>query len=171
MEVRVLPGPPRSLSNRKISLRLAKGPQLAGFDVRRFGLRGDFFPPGADFGPSVSARGNPVSRQDHHRQRGARISPRPGAQGGALASDLAPTRRASPSACRHGRGCQFGRRGARSCNKEARCLLRRDATQRPTFARPRSCQLAAARTATMADLVRSGRGGVPLLVAIYLGLR
>jgi hypothetical protein len=50
-------------------------------------------------------------------------------------------------------------------------LLRRDATQRPTFARPRSCQLAAARTATMADLVRSGRGGVPLLVAIYLGLR
>src|SRR6476619_5855389 len=50
-------------------------------------------------------------------------------------------------------------------------LLRRDATQRPTFARPRSCQLTAARTATMADLVRSGRGGVPLLVAIYLGLR
>ena len=45
--------------NRKISLRLAKGPQLAG----RFSLRGDFFPPGADFGPSVSARGNPVSRK------------------------------------------------------------------------------------------------------------
>jgi hypothetical protein len=33
LEVRILPGPPRSLSNRKISLRLAKGPQLAGFDV------------------------------------------------------------------------------------------------------------------------------------------
>jgi hypothetical protein len=45
--------------NRKISLRLAKGPQLAG----RFSLRGDFFPPGADFGPSVSARGNPVSQR------------------------------------------------------------------------------------------------------------
>ena len=28
-----LPGPPRSLSNRKMPLRLAKGPQLAGFDV------------------------------------------------------------------------------------------------------------------------------------------
>ena len=59
----------------------------------------------------------------------------------------------------------------RACIKDARRLLRRDATQRPTFARLRSCQLAAARTATMADLVRSGRGGVPLLVAIYLGLR
>ena len=32
-EVRVLPSPPRSLSNRKISQRLVKGPQLAGFDV------------------------------------------------------------------------------------------------------------------------------------------
>ena len=30
---------------------------------RRFSLRGDFFPPGADFGASVSARGNPVSRK------------------------------------------------------------------------------------------------------------
>src|SRR3954469_24676132 len=35
-------------------------------------------------------------------------------------------------------------------------LFRRDATQRPTFARLQSCQLAAARTASMADLVRSG---------------
>jgi len=50
-------------------------------------------------------------------------------------------------------------------------LLRRGATQRPTFARPRSCQLAAARTATMSDLRRSSLGDVPLLVAIYLGLR
>src|SRR3981081_3694450 len=33
LEVRILPGPPRSLSNRKISQRLVKGPQLAGFDV------------------------------------------------------------------------------------------------------------------------------------------
>ena len=33
LEVRVLPGPPRTLSNREISLRLPKGPQLAGSDV------------------------------------------------------------------------------------------------------------------------------------------
>ena len=166
----LLPGPPRSLSNRKISLRLAKGPQLAGFDVGGSISSETFSRPEPILG-HLSLRGGIPFPGRTIMQRGARISPRPGAQGGALASDLAPTRRASPSACRHGRGCQFGRRGARSCNKEARCLLRRDATQRPTFARPRSCQLAAARTATMADLVRSGRGGVPLLVAIYLGLR
>ena len=33
LEVRILPAPPRTFSNRKISLRLAKGPQLAGFDA------------------------------------------------------------------------------------------------------------------------------------------
>jgi hypothetical protein len=33
LEVRILPAPPRTLSNWKISQRLAKGPQLAGFDV------------------------------------------------------------------------------------------------------------------------------------------
>jgi hypothetical protein len=61
--VRILPTPPRSLSNRKISLRLAKGPQLAGFDVGGSVSAETLFPPGADFGPSVSARGNPVSRK------------------------------------------------------------------------------------------------------------
>ena len=33
LEVRILAGPPRTLSNLKISQRLAKRPQLAGFDV------------------------------------------------------------------------------------------------------------------------------------------
>ena len=32
-EVRILPAPPRTLSNREISPRLPKGPQLAGSDV------------------------------------------------------------------------------------------------------------------------------------------
>jgi hypothetical protein len=47
-----------------------------------------------------------------------------------------------------------------------RDLIRRDATPKLTCAGPRSCRRAAARTATMVDLARSGRGGVPLLVGL-----
>ena len=43
LEVRILPGPPRILSNLWISQRLAKGPQLAGFDVRVFVSAETFF--------------------------------------------------------------------------------------------------------------------------------
>ena len=76
LEVRILAGPPRTLSNLKISQRLAKRPQLAGFDVGVSGLRGDFFPSGGDLGLSVSARGNPVSRKPRPSSAGeaARIS-------------------------------------------------------------------------------------------------
>src|SRR5262249_16178190 len=41
----------------------SKRPALGGLRRRRFGLRGDLFRPGGDFGRVVSGRGNPVSRK------------------------------------------------------------------------------------------------------------
>ncbi len=63
LEVRVLPAPPRTLSNREISSRLRKGPPIGGLRRRRFALRGDLFRPGGIFRRVVSGPQNPVSRK------------------------------------------------------------------------------------------------------------
>src|SRR5215467_11117440 len=41
----------------------SKRPAIGGLRRRRFGLRGDLFPPGGDFGQVVSGPRNPVSRK------------------------------------------------------------------------------------------------------------
>ena len=72
LEVRVLPGPPRTLSNCEISRRRPKGPQLAGSCRLRFGLRGDRFWPEGDFGRVVSGLEIPFPDADRSgRRRGS----------------------------------------------------------------------------------------------------
>jgi hypothetical protein len=53
----------QALSNWKISLRLTKGPQLAGFDIGVSVSAETFSRVGGDFGLAVSAPGNPISRK------------------------------------------------------------------------------------------------------------
>jgi hypothetical protein len=80
LEFRILPAPPRSLSNLQSSRRLAKGPQLAGFDVGVLVSAETFFRLGGDSELVVSAGGNPVSRKRRPsslRRRAAGESGRP----------------------------------------------------------------------------------------------
>src|SRR5262249_50108408 len=63
LEVRILPGPPGSLSNRKISVRLTKGPQLAGSDVAVSASAETCSGVRAIMRELSLGRGNPVSRK------------------------------------------------------------------------------------------------------------
>ena len=71
LKVRILPSPPGSLSNRNTSVRLTKGPQLAGSDLTVLVSAETFSRARAILGKFVSGPGNPVSRKRRPLQAGA----------------------------------------------------------------------------------------------------